>query len=162
MEKYIDFLLGGIVKGTKNADALFSGTYVLGIVFSIIMLLIAALIAKSIYSVPDGSDITKRKRWFWGLSAVAPILFSLYNYFFIINNIKGLVEILNEESENNPEILKMLEDSTENLESKIKNTLNSIQRMQENKKETKNLSFYKVFSSVKKSLLLLIKQNKNI
>lgn len=93
MEKYIDFLLGGVVKGTKNADALFSGTYVLGVVFAIIMLLIAAVVAKSIYSVPDGSDITKRKRWFWGLSVVAPVLFSLYNYFFIINNIKGLPNI---------------------------------------------------------------------
>lgn len=93
MEKYLDFLLGEVVKGTKNADALFTGTYVLGIVFSMLMLLIAAMVAKSIYSVPDGSDITKRKRWFWALSAVAPVLFSLYNYFFIINNIKGLPNI---------------------------------------------------------------------
>lgn len=93
MEKYLEFLFGGVIKGTKNADALFSGTYVLGILLSIIMLLIAALIAKMIYSVPDGSDIVKRKRWFWGLSAVAPVLFSLYNYLFIINNINGIPNI---------------------------------------------------------------------
>ena len=76
-----------------------------------------------------------------------------------INNIKGLVEIMEEGSENNPEILKMLQESTENLETKIANTLQSIKRMQENKKEIESLSFYRVFNTVKKSLLLLIKQN---
>jgi len=95
MEKYLDFFLGGIVKGKSNADALFSGTYVLGVVLAIVMLLIAVLIAKMIYSVPDRSDISKRKRWFWILSGVAPVLFSLYNYLFIRANIIGSPNIVN-------------------------------------------------------------------
>lgn len=77
-----------------------------------------------------------------------------------INNIKGLVEIMDGETKNNPEILKMLSESTENLENKIKSTIESIKRMQDNKREIENLSFDKTFRNVKQSLLLLIRQNK--
>ena len=86
--KYIGYLLeGDKIKGPKALLALENGTLLLGVIFSIIMVVIAAIIAKSIYSVPDRSDIGKRKRWFWFLMGFAPILFTLYNYFIIINNV---------------------------------------------------------------------------
>ena len=88
--KYLDFFMGGLIKGPKNFEVLSSGTYLFGAILSILMVLIAAIIAKNIYSVPDRSDIPKRKRWFWFLSGVAPILFALYNYFLVLNNIKSV------------------------------------------------------------------------
>ena len=42
-----------------------ASAYVMGICVSIVLILIAAIIAKSIAFRPDLSDVTKRKIWFW-------------------------------------------------------------------------------------------------
>lgn len=74
-----------------------------------------------------------------------------------VNNIKGLVEILEENKSD--EVISMLSQSTEVLENKILEALNSIKRTQANVKEVKEVLFNGVFNKVKKSLMMLIKEN---
>ncbi len=77
-----------------------------------------------------------------------------------INNIKGLIEIMEEESgEEQTEIRKMLMNSALLLEDKIKTTLNTIKQIQANKKNVEQLNFEEIFELVKRSLLILIKEN---
>ena len=77
-----------------------------------------------------------------------------------INNIKGLVEILEDADEDSrPEITKMLMNSAILLEDKIKATLETIRQMQANKKNVEQLYFDTIFEETKKSLLILINEN---
>ena len=78
-----------------------------------------------------------------------------------INNIKGLVEIMDDSdlgSQN--EIKTMLMESANLLEEKIKATLETIKQMQANKNNVDVLSLHDVLEEVKSSLLMLIKNNK--
>lgn len=74
-----------------------------------------------------------------------------------VNNIKGLVEIL--EENRGDEIIKMLSESTGILETKILSTLSSIKKAQANVKEITEVDILEVNERVKKSLLMLIKEN---
>lgn len=77
-----------------------------------------------------------------------------------INNIKGLVEIMEgAPEEDQKEIRKMLMNSAMLLEDKIKATLNTIKQMQANKKNVEKLYFEAIFDIVKRSLLILIREN---
>lgn len=77
-----------------------------------------------------------------------------------INNIKGLVEIMDgAPEEDQTEIRKMLMNSAMLLEDKIKATLNTIKQMQANKKNVEKLYFEAIFDIVKRSLLILIREN---
>lgn len=77
-----------------------------------------------------------------------------------INNIKGLVEIMDgAPEEEQSEIRKMLMNSAVLLEDKIKATLNTIKQMQANKKNVEKLYFEAIFDIVKRSLLILIREN---
>ncbi len=74
-----------------------------------------------------------------------------------INNIKGLVEIL--EDERSDEIIEMLAQSTNVLETKLLSTLESIKKSQANIREITTVHFETVFERVNKSLLMLIREN---
>ena len=77
-----------------------------------------------------------------------------------INNIKGLVEIMEgAPEEDQKEIRKMLMNSAMLLEDKIKATLNTLKQMQANKKNVEKLYFEAIFDIVKRSLLILIREN---
>ena len=90
--KYLEFFMGGKVP-TKHFGLLVEGTYILGIAFAILMVVISVFIAKSIYTLPDKSDVGKRKKWFWALSFIAPVLFTIYNYFLILDNISKIKQV---------------------------------------------------------------------
>lgn len=78
-----------------------------------------------------------------------------------INNIKGLVEIMDDADEaSRPEIKKMLLDSAKLLEEKIKATLETIKQMQANKKNVELLYFKDILDEVKSSLLIMISESK--
>lgn len=77
-----------------------------------------------------------------------------------INNIKGLVEIMEEsEDDSQNEIRKLLMSSAQLLEDKIKATLKTIKQMQANKKNVELLYFNNIMNETKRSLLMLIKNN---
>ena len=77
-----------------------------------------------------------------------------------INNIKGLVEIMEDsEDESQNEIKNLLMSSAQLLEDKIKATLKTIQQMQANKKSVELLHFNNLVTETKRSLLILIKNN---
>lgn len=77
-----------------------------------------------------------------------------------INNIKGLVEIMEgTKDEEQEEIRKMLMNSAILLEDKIKATLNTIKQMQANKKNVELLKLDTVFENVKRSLLIMIRES---
>ena len=77
-----------------------------------------------------------------------------------INNIKGLVEIMEgTEGQEQEEIRKMLMSSAVLLEDKIKATLNTIKQMQANKKNAELLHFDVIFEQVKRSLLIMIRES---
>jgi signal transduction histidine kinase len=77
-----------------------------------------------------------------------------------INNIKGLVEIMEDyEDESQNEIKKLLMSSAQLLEDKIKATLKTIKQMQANKKNVELLYFNNLVTETKRSLLILIKNN---
>ncbi|MDB4088590.1 ATP-binding protein [Flavobacteriales bacterium] len=77
-----------------------------------------------------------------------------------INNIKGLVEIMEDtEDESQTEIKTLLMSSAQLLEDKIKATLKTIQQMQANKTHVELLHFNNLVADTKRSLLILIKNN---
>ena len=63
--------------------------YVIGICVSIVLILIAAAIAKSIEYKPDLSDVSKRKVWFWILGILCPVLTFALAYVIIYSGIKA-------------------------------------------------------------------------
>ncbi len=66
-----------------------ASAYVMGICVSIVLILIAAIIAKSIAFRPDLSDVTKRKIWFWILAILCPVLTFALSYIIVYNGIKA-------------------------------------------------------------------------
>lgn len=77
-----------------------------------------------------------------------------------INNIKGLVEIMEDsEDDSQNEIKGLLMSSAQLLEDKIKATLKTIKQMQANKKNVELMHFNNLVTETKRSLLMLIKDN---
>lgn len=77
-----------------------------------------------------------------------------------INNIKGLVEIMEgAKREEQEEIRKMLLSSAMLLEDKIKATLRTIKQMQANKKNVELLHFEVIYEQVKRSLLIMVNES---
>ena len=62
--------------------------YIIGVCVSIVLILVAALIAKLISFSPDLSDVTKRKVWFWILAILCPVLTFALCYFIVYSGIK--------------------------------------------------------------------------
>lgn len=63
--------------------------YMIGVSVSVVLVLIAALISKSISFQPDLSDVKKRKTWFWILASLTPVLTFLISFLAIYININA-------------------------------------------------------------------------
>ena len=66
-----------------------ASAYVMGICVSIVLILVAAIVAKSITFRPDLSDVTKRKVWFWILAILSPVLTFALSYVIVYSGIKA-------------------------------------------------------------------------
>ena len=66
-----------------------ASAYLMGVCVSVVLILIAALIANLIAFRPDLTDVTKRKVWFWVLAILCPVLTFTIAYFAIYNGIKA-------------------------------------------------------------------------
>ena len=51
-----------------------ASAYMSGVITSLVLILVSALIAKSISFKPDLTDVSKRKLWFWVLAILCPII----------------------------------------------------------------------------------------
>lgn len=65
-----------------------ASAYMSGVITSLVLILISGLIAKSISSKPDLTDVSKRKLWFWVLAILCPII-TFGITFAIYSGIKG-------------------------------------------------------------------------
>lgn len=66
-----------------------ASAYMIGVIVCVVMLLVAAFVAKSIAFKPDLSDVTKRKVWFWIFAILTPILTFLSAFLFVYNGIRA-------------------------------------------------------------------------
>ena len=51
-----------------------ASAYMSGVITSLVLILVSGLIAKSISFMPDLTDVSKRKLWFWVLAILCPII----------------------------------------------------------------------------------------
>lgn len=66
-----------------------SSAYAIGIGVCIVLILIAAFVAKSIAFQPDLNDVTKRKVWFWVFAVLCPVLTFTITYFAFYKGIRA-------------------------------------------------------------------------
>lgn len=66
-----------------------SSAYVIGVCVSVILVLLAALIAKVIKFNPDLSDVKKRKIWFWIFAVLCPVFTFVIAYLAIYSGIRA-------------------------------------------------------------------------
>jgi len=76
--------------GLKDISSLITQNYVIAVVFAIVFLLIAALVSNAIKYEGGAKpkDPVKRRRWFWILCAIAPIVLLVYNFVVVLPNIQ--------------------------------------------------------------------------
>lgn len=66
-----------------------ASAYVIGVCISVVLLIVAAIVAKAVSFKPDLSDVTKRKVWFWILAILCPVLTFIVTYLVVYSGIKA-------------------------------------------------------------------------
>lgn len=74
----------------RDVPAKITETYIVAIIFIVLFIAIAMLIANLIKfeGGTNPKDPGKRRMWFWVLAILAPITFFLYNFIMVIPNVK--------------------------------------------------------------------------
>ena len=75
--------------GPAQIDGLIVKTYIMAVIFGIIMLGVAILFSNliKIDPSPNASDAKKRRVVFWVIAVLSPVLFYLYNFFIVMQTI---------------------------------------------------------------------------
>lgn len=74
----------------KDVPAKITETYIVAVIFIVVFIALAILIANLIkfQGGTNPKDPGKRRVWFWVLAILAPLTFYLYNFFLVIPNVK--------------------------------------------------------------------------
>jgi hypothetical protein len=76
--------------GLREVPALITSTYIFGLIFAGVFLLLAAVVSNAIkfQGGPNPRDSFKRRMWFWIFAILGPVSFFIYNFLMVIPTIK--------------------------------------------------------------------------
>lgn len=63
--------------------------YVIGVIVSFVLILIAALVSNAIAYRPDLTDVCKRKMWFWVFAFLCPVISFGFAYLLVYMGIRA-------------------------------------------------------------------------